>query len=204
MKKKSDWRKKPRIWTEARVREEAKKYRTIGEFYRNCEYAYRLAKKKGWLDGYTWLERENREAWTEESVLEESKKYCCSAEFYENCISGWRYAKKTGVYDKITWFIDMTPEFRKWMYGIRAKVYRLLTSVGLSATKEWLFIESGKGDVYTYDQCRLLRRWSEIVTENWAAWKKLKWFYYDDMNYEKRRERGDREEDMDDGLHIKK
>ena len=196
-------RKKPRIWTEAKVREEARKYKTVKDFRAHSQSAYRVAKKKGWMESYDWLESNRRSNWTEESVLEESKKYCCGIEFYENCQSGWRYAKKTGVYDKITWFIKLTPEFKHWMGTIKASIYRLLTSVGLEATKQWLFIESGKSDVYTVDQCKLLKRWSEIVTENWAAWKKFKWYYYDDMNYEKRRLKGDREEDMDDGLHIK-
>lgn len=194
---------KPVIWTEGRVRAEAKKYETLRDFYRNCESAYNVARKKGWLSSYTWLKRVRRVPWTEDSVLEESKKYCCSLEFLENCESGWRYAKKTGVFDKITWFIDKTPEFIRWMYGIQDRVYNLLITIGLSATKEWLFVESGKADVYTHDQCRLLRRWSENVNEKWASWKKYRWYYYDDMDYDKRRERGDREEDMDDGLHIK-
>lgn len=203
MTKKANWRKKPRIWTEAKIREEARKYKTVKEFRVNCNHAYHVALKNGWLSTYDWLKMGKRPKWTEERVLEEAKKYCCGEEFLENCQSGWRYAKKTGVYDKITWFIKITPEFKRWMGTIRASIYRLLTSVGLEATKQWLFIESGKSDVYTVDQCKLLKRWSEIVTENWAAWKKFKWYYYDDMNYEKRRLKGDKEEDMDDGLHIK-
>lgn len=191
-------------WTEARVRAEARRYKTLKDFYKSEEAAYRKAKRNGWLESYTWLEGMRRDNWTEESVLEEAKKYCCSEEFYEKCQSGWRYAKRTGAYGKITWFIKFTPEFRKWMGELRGSIYRLLTTVGLSATKEWLFVESGKADVYTADQCKLLRRWSEIVTENWAAWKKFKWYLYDDMDYRKRRKRGDKEEDMDDGLHIKK
>ena len=193
----------PKYWTDARVREEAKRYRSLKEFYTHSRRAYDIARKKGMIDEFDWLVRERRDNWTEESVLEESKKYCCSNEFLANCVTGWRYAKETGVFKKITWFIKITPEFNRWMGSMYVSVYRLLVSVGLSATKQWLFTESGKSDVYTEDQCRLLKRWSDIVTEKWATWKKFKWYYYDDMNYEKRRLKGDKEEDMDDGLHIK-
>lgn len=192
-----------RYWTEAKNREVAKRYSTLRDFFTHDYAAYQAAVIHKWIDNYTWLKRSRRDNWTEESVLEESKKYCCSDEFYENCQSGWRYAKRTGAFKKITWFIKITPEFKKWMNSLQVSVFHLLTSVGLSATKQWLFIESGKTDVYTEDQCKLLKRWSEIVTENWAAWKKFKWYLYDDMNYEKRRLKGDKEEDMDDGLHIK-
>lgn len=195
----------PRYWTKGRCKAEAKKYKTLRDFYRACQSAYRTAMRNGWIEDYVWLERHKRVTkWDDENVLEEAKKYISSWEFHEKCLRGWLYAKKSGAFSKITWFIDSNDEFRKWMSDLYRKVFNLLLAVGVTGTREWLFVESGKADVYTEDQRKLMKQWSERVNEKWAMWKKYKWYYYDDMNYEKRRQNGESGDNMDDGLHIKK
>lgn len=202
--KKSTYRpsKKPIYWTEGRVRAEAKKYGSIVDFRKNSYNAYQAATRNGWIKKFDWLERSTPK-WTRETVMEEAKKYITQVELRDNANGAYKYALYNGMMKEFTWFIKFTPEFRRWMGTIHASVIRLLIEVGLTATKQWLYIESGKSDLYTEDQCKLLKKWSEIVTENWAAWKKLKWWCYEDMDYRKRRKKGDKEEDMDNGLHIK-
>ena len=197
-KKRKQWnRSKPRYWTKGRCREVAKRCKTLSEFKIKYRGAYASAAKNGWLEEYTWLELK----WsirTDESVMERARKYVSRFEFYKEDESAWRYALKHDLLDKMDWFIDTSSdEFKQWMYGMRGKIYNLLISLGVSATREWLFIESGKEDVYSEDQRKLLKRWSEKVTENWATFKKHVWWNYPDMDYRKGNTPGD------DSLHIK-
>ena len=43
-------------WSKRTCREEAKKYKTRGEFAKLCAGAYDVARRNGWLDSYTWFE----------------------------------------------------------------------------------------------------------------------------------------------------
>lgn len=201
MAKRSKKKKKKQVityWTEGRCRKEAKKYKYLSDFYRYSESAYRTALRRGWFDQYTWLERKTRKYWTEESVMEEGRKYVTRREFRENCESGWRYAYDHKILDKMDWLIDMTYEMRKFEGRIHKKIFNLLITVGVTATREWLFLESGMADKYTEDERKLLSRYSRIVNERWAMWKKYKWYLYDDMKFSERDE-----DDLDESLHIK-
>lgn len=192
----------PVIWSKSRCRYEAKKYKWYSDFTKYSREAYRAAKRNGWVGEYTWLIHGKARGWTPETVMEEAKKYGSSTEFHEKCPKGWRYAYNHGLLKDMTWFIKATPELRDFMSKLFGKVYNLLIAVGVEKTREWLFIESGKQDIYSKDECTVMRMWSERVNEKWASWKKYKWWAYEDMDYRKRRKKGDSEMDMDDGLHL--
>ena len=108
--------------------------------------------------------------------MEEGRKYIFRYDFFVCSRGAYDYAKRTGLLEKMDWFIEVTPEYRKWMSSVYASIYHLIVSAGLECTKQWLFLESGKEDVYTKDQRKLLLSWSEKVNENWVSWKKLKWW----------------------------
>ncbi len=42
-------------WTQEHCYEEAKKYQTLNEFYKNSSSAYKVAKKNNWLSDYDWF-----------------------------------------------------------------------------------------------------------------------------------------------------
>lgn len=47
------------FWTKDRCIEESKKYKTMKDFRKNCSNsAYKASKKNGWLDEFTWLEKD--------------------------------------------------------------------------------------------------------------------------------------------------
>ena len=60
-------------WNYGTCLEEARKYTTTADFRANARSGYDFARKKGWLDEYTWLEKTN--PWNYASCLEEAHKY---------------------------------------------------------------------------------------------------------------------------------
>ena len=72
-------------WTYETCYEEAKKYKTRSAFGKMAGVAYRLARKNGWLDDYTWFNSSSTPAgyWTYERCLTEAKKYKTRNEFHK-------------------------------------------------------------------------------------------------------------------------
>lgn len=169
-------------WTKGRCRKEAKKFKTRTDFNKYASWAYRVAKKNGWLEEYHWLEITNHK-WNDESVMEVAKKYTNRKAFRHGDRGAFNYAQRNGLLDKMTWFVPWNKETEQFQYDIKKKVVNLLLTAGVAKTKEWLFIESGKSDVYTEDQCKILKRWSESVNDRWGAWKKHCWYAFPDVWY---------------------
>jgi hypothetical protein len=93
-------------WPKDRCYEEARKYKSEDEFRKWSNYAYCKAKKRGWIDDYTWfvVPNEDRLVWTEESVYNEAQKYHNKTEFRRNCFYAFNLAKKKGWLKDYTWF----------------------------------------------------------------------------------------------------
>lgn len=92
-------------WTEEACFEEAKKYKTRGEFSRKSGSAYHSALKNNWLDNYTWfISKDNRDHpvgyWTKERCLEEAKKYKSREEFNRNSRGAYRASNKNKWLDE--------------------------------------------------------------------------------------------------------
>lgn len=184
-----------RYWNKTRCKREAMRFKSYSDFYTYSQSAYRRAQEMGWLKDYTWLERSHKVwRWSEETVMEEARKYNTRSQFQRGSKGAYLYAWRHGLLDKMDWFVEFDDDTVKFMNQLFGKIFRLLTSVGLSATKEWLLVESGKEDVYTENQRKLLKDWSGRVTKKWASWKKFKWKYYDEMNWYKDRKPGNEDE----------
>lgn len=88
-------------WNYENCYNEAKKYRSRGEFSACCDPAYRVALRNKWLDDYVWLVP--NKIWTYESCLEESKKYTSRSEFAARKSGAYHVASKNGWLDDYTW-----------------------------------------------------------------------------------------------------
>lgn len=103
------------------------KYRT--EFYRYNHQAYRISKRNGWINDYTWfksgvaIKGEEQVKWTYDACCEESKKYKSRSEFRKNSGSAYNRARSQGWLDKFTWLKPKIKESLKdfgevyWIYG---------------------------------------------------------------------------------------
>lgn len=107
-------RKKDGYWDYDTCIKEAKKYMSRVEFQRNNGVAYRVARKNGWLDEYTWLkEKQKHNYWNQDTCFEEAKKYKTKSEFAKKSGSAYNLARKNGWLNDYTWL--KTPEIkRKW------------------------------------------------------------------------------------------
>lgn len=92
----------PKLWDKEHTTEEAKKYKTVSEFARNCDAGYRNAKKYGWIEEYTWFEKKVTN-WTKEMVIEISKKYTTLNDFRNNEPRAYGAAKKNKWLTELTW-----------------------------------------------------------------------------------------------------
>ena len=73
-------------WTKERCLQEAKKYKTRTEYYKNCRGAYNAAQRNGWLDeccSHMKCIRKPKAYWTKEKCHEEAKKYKTRSEFHK-------------------------------------------------------------------------------------------------------------------------
>ena len=59
-------------WTYETCLEEARKYKSRGEFSKKCGSAYQVARKNGWLDDCTF--EEQLKIWDKKTCLEEANK----------------------------------------------------------------------------------------------------------------------------------
>lgn len=196
--KKGSKPRRPIHWTKGRCRAEAKKYKTLKDFFTYCNGAYRAARRNGWIGSYDWLER-RRPDWTEESVMEAARECINKEDLMDRYPSAWQYAHRHKLFGKMDWFIPWGEKEKRFSYEIRKKVLHLIEGIGISATREWMVLESGKEDVYEEWQRKLLKRWSGNINEGWASFKKYAWWNYPDMDWRKDREIGD----DPDNLHLK-
>lgn len=89
-------------WTYKTCYEEAKKYKKRSEYNKNSKTSYVVARDKGWLNDFTWLEISSKPHgyWTYDRCHEEAKKYKTKREFEKGC---------PGAYDAVIshkWMAD--------------------------------------------------------------------------------------------------
>ena len=104
-------------WTYERCCEEAKEYNTLKEFRENSPSAYVASKRNGWVDCFTFLNRDRikRGTWQNyDNCYNEAKKYKTRSEFQKKCVSAYQVALKNGWLDDYTWFETLWE--KKWDY----------------------------------------------------------------------------------------
>lgn len=103
-------RKPSGYWTYENTLNEAKKYKTKGDFRDNCPSAYTIAHRNNWIKDYAWLTNRDgwlsNRKWTYEAIKEESKKYKTKKEFDNGSHSAYTIALKHGWISDFTWFVD--------------------------------------------------------------------------------------------------
>lgn len=111
------------IWTKARCRAEARKYKTATEFTRCSRGAFSTAKEKGWLESYTWLKMNSKVHWTDELCEEVARNYSTKADFSKNASGAYQYALKRGILGKFTWLKphERTGKKAKWTRDVCMK-----------------------------------------------------------------------------------
>lgn len=132
-----DWLKHPEPqpikWTHEAVLEESKKYSSITEFNDKNASAYAVARKNGWLDEMTWLERKYaiRGFWqSKDNVLNESHKYDTLKDFRYGSPRAHEIARRNGWLDEMNWLkrTDRTPAgFWKIKENVIAESHKYVT-----------------------------------------------------------------------------
>lgn len=102
-----------RKWNKRNVFNEAKKFKSRGDFRKISSCAYEVARKNKWLDEMTWFVPQIKESgyWTKEKCIEEAKKYKSRGEFYQKGSSAYIYSKKNKWLDEMTW---LSSNRNKW------------------------------------------------------------------------------------------
>lgn len=88
-------------WNRRTCWEAAKSCKTNAEFRKGYDAAYRLAKKNGWLEEYTWLEQQF--LWTPETAIAESRKYQYWTDFIKQSPGAYAFVKTHSLKEQITW-----------------------------------------------------------------------------------------------------
>ena len=89
-------------WTKEEIENEAKKYLTRNQFYKNSPGAYNAAKKLGLFDEVTSHMYVSRTPWTYDMLEKEAKKYLTRNEFHKNSPAAYSAARLRGILDDIT------------------------------------------------------------------------------------------------------
>ena len=107
-----------KIWTREKCYETALQYKDIGTFTKECQVAYVIAHRNGWLADYTWLSKKKQSNgyWTYELVMEEARKYSTSGAFKNDSPSAYGAACKYGWIKECTWFVK-PKNAKRWNYN---------------------------------------------------------------------------------------
>lgn len=124
-----DWLKHPTPksikWTYDAVIKESKKYPSIIEFNKNNPSAYNVARKNGWLEEMTWLERKYaiRGFWqSKENVFDESRKYETMKDFRSRSPRAYEVARRNGWLDEMVW-LKRTDRIPAGFWKIKENVF---------------------------------------------------------------------------------
>lgn len=100
-------------WGKERCYEEAKNYKSRGDFAKGSPSAYNKARKNHWLDGYSWFfESASEKKWDYETCMEESKKYKTRTDFHNGNNSAYAVARRNKWLDEYTW-LESTKNLEK-------------------------------------------------------------------------------------------
>ena len=113
--------KKPHhYWNYETCYREAQKYKSRSEFEygKGSGGAYQTARKNGWLDDYTWLEKKQKPKgyWKYETCYEEAKKYKGRCDFMKHAPRAYKVAKTEGWIEDYTWFVIFSKPSGYWNF----------------------------------------------------------------------------------------
>jgi predicted GIY-YIG superfamily endonuclease len=105
-----------KTWTDEKLRDEAKKYNTPGDFYKFGGSAAQLARDRGeefWDEITSHMIKPIE--WTDEMLKAEAQKYTSRSEFSKNSSSAYYAANKRGILDDITMHMEPVGNMYKRM-----------------------------------------------------------------------------------------
>lgn len=107
-------------WGYEQCYNEAKKYKSRGEFAKYSQTAYQRARRKKWLKDYDWFIPASTPAgtWNYELCFREAKKYNSRTDFNRNSCYAYKVALKNGWLEDYTWFENKF----KWTYESCLKI----------------------------------------------------------------------------------
>lgn len=128
---------KPRgYWTKEHCFEEAKKYKTSGEFQKNNPVAYTTSIRNGWFSEYDWLTKQKPNGyWNNyDNCYNEAIKYKTRTEFEKHCGSAYQSAKRNGWLDDYFWFERNKNPYTNGMDNVYAYFFNELNAVYVGRT----------------------------------------------------------------------
>lgn len=94
-------------WSYDICKEIASKFTELRSFAKEFPLVYAAARRKGWVNDYTWLKVcKNHGYWDYNKCYEEARKYVIITGFAKGCPGGFQSAKRNGWIKDYTWFID--------------------------------------------------------------------------------------------------
>ena len=103
-------------WNYETCYQEAQKYNSRSEFAKGCDSAYKVARKNGWLDNYTWFSvSKTAKKWNYETCYQEAQKYNSRNEFAKGCSGAYNIALKNNWLDNYNWLIRPKQHNIKWV-----------------------------------------------------------------------------------------
>lgn len=105
-------------WTYDKCYEEAKKYKSRGEYFDGSVQAYRVSLKYGWINDYTWFISKIKAPnyWTYDMCYNEAKKYKLKEEFKKKSHGAYIKSYKEKWIKDFDWFISGHIKEPKWTY----------------------------------------------------------------------------------------
>ncbi len=91
--------------TEEECRRIAKQFKTLRDFRTKATSAYVTANRHGWIQSFTWLEREVgvKHYRTKDDIVKVARKFNTMKDFRKQCPNECRYAWVRGWLEEFTW-----------------------------------------------------------------------------------------------------
>lgn len=161
-------------WNKTTCYKEALNFSSRKEFQRGNVGAYTRALRKGWLEGYTWLQRPTsaRLKWTKEKCFQEAMLYQSITDFSKKSPGAYAAAIKNGWINQYDWFIKVYKPTGYWTYDKcleEAKkyksrsefeygkgsgtAYRIARKNGWIKDYTWFIEKQHPNGYWTYERC---------------------------------------------------
>lgn len=172
---------KQKIWTKEKCYETARRYSDLGTFSKECQVAYTIAHRNGWLADYVWLTRKKipNGYFTKEIVMTEAHKYTSSQDFFKGNPKAYYAARRNDWIKECTWF-QKPKNAKKWNYETcykEALKYISKTAFRINSTTAYC-VARDKGWLEEY---KWLKNYDELYDHDECFVEAQKYLYYNDF-----------------------
>lgn len=172
---------KQKIWTKEKCYETARRYSDLGTFSKECQVAYTIAHRNGWLADYVWLTRKKipNGYFTKEIVMTGAHKYTSSQDFFKGNPKAYYAARRNDWIKECTWF-QKPKNAKKWNYETcykEALKYISKTAFRINSTTAYC-VARDKGWLEEY---KWLKNYDELYDHDECFVEAQKYLYYNDF-----------------------